>query len=521
MKKALFFLLLLIIKVLQAQTTFQVTIDLGFNEYACDIKQTPDGGYIVSGLEFIASSNTLEIFLLKLYADGTVQWNRSYGGGVANGANYYQNYRVMVTYEGDYVVVGATRLPGSSSTDILVMKCNPLGDTIWSRTYGGPANDDGNSIYEDSNGDYIVGGSVLLNSQRRMAVLRIGTDGTLKRQSFLADGVASPFFECAALGTNRIGLIRTYSNLLNVVDSTGAYQWSWPLQYPSAWSVDAVDEANGQFSVFSGVNGLIGGSYALTRADQSGVISLAKKYSTSSDESPRDMIKASNGDYLIYGLSTATSGASAPLLARLDQNGAVLWAYNYRYAANAFHEAGKMIPTADGGYALLGQHDRSGNFTDFDVYVIKTDSNGQSGCNQAAATLNVASGTPVSTSPPTQFTGTFTNNGTLVSPPNGTLPVSNPNPPSILCLTTDIQNPTSENSVAVFPIPFQGAFKVSAADQMQYRMKVCDMLGNIILDSPFKGESEIQSTSWSSGVYFLDLQGADGSVVRRRLLKTE
>ncbi|MFM8431994.1 MAG: T9SS type A sorting domain-containing protein [Bacteroidota bacterium] len=504
-----------------SQTTFQVTVDLGFNEYACDIKQTPNGGYIISGLEYIASSNTLEIFLLKLYPDGTVEWNRSYTGGVANGANYYQNYRVLVTYEGDYVVVGTTRLPGASSTDILVMKVNPQGDSLWARTYGGPANDDGNSIFEDSNGDYIVGGSVLLNSQRRMAVLRIGTDGTLKRQSFLADGVASPFFECTELSPNRIGVTRTYSNLLNVVDSTGVLQWSWPLQYPSAWGVDAVEEVGGEFAVFSGVSGLIGGSYALTRADQNGVISLAKKYSTSSDESPRDMIKAVNGDYLLYGLSTNTSGASAPFLARVDQNGAVLWANNYRFSANAFHEAGKMIPTLDGGYAMLGQHDRSGNFTDFDVYVIKTDSNGQSGCNQAPVTLNVASGTPVSTPAPTQFTGTLTNTGIPVFPANGTLPVSNPNPPSILCLTTNLENPMFESSFRIYPVPFSETFTISSADLTECYLKVVDLLGNILFESSFVGEKEVSTAGWSNGIYFLDLQGTDGSVARRRLLKTE
>jgi hypothetical protein len=519
MRKTLCLLLILLTANAMAQTTFQVTIDLGANEYAGDIKQTPDGGYIITGLEFTASSSTLQIFLLKLSADGTVQWNKTYSGGVANGANYYQNYRVLVTGEGNYVVVGATQTPGSSSNDVLVMKVDQQGDTLWSRTYGGPTNDDGNSVFEDSTGDYIVGGSVLLNSQRRMAILRVGTDGTLKRQSFLADGVATPFFECASLDPNRIGVIRSYTNLLNVVDSTGTFQWSWPLQYPSAWSVDAIEEANGQFTVFSGVSGLIGGSYALTRADQAGVISLAKKYSTSNDESPRDLIQASNGDYLLYGLSTSMSGASAPLLARIDQNGVVLWAYTYRYSANAFHEAAKMLQTSDGGYVMVGQHDRSGNFTDFDVYVVKTDSNGQSGCNQAAITLNIASGTPVSTPPPTQFTGAFTNNGTAVSPSYGSVPILNP--PTFLCSTTTVDDLSDNPSLEVFPVPFKESFRVRSPDGSECAFMVCDPTGKILLESSFSGETDIRTAEWSCGIYFLRAFGADGSVIRRRLMKCE
>ncbi|MFM2135019.1 MAG: hypothetical protein RL021_419, partial [Bacteroidota bacterium] len=393
-------------------STFQVVVDLGASENACDLKQTPDGGYIVSGMQFTGSTSSLKIFLMKFAADGSTQWTKTYTGAVANGANLYQNYRVITTGEGGYLVVGTSATGGN---DMLVMKTDAAGDTLWVRTYGSGGGDAGNSVFEADNGDYVIGGSCLLGGQRRMGFLRISSSGSIVSQAFHADGIASPWFEYVRLDDNEVGIVHSYSSLLGVVDSNGTLQWTLPLGLGSSYSVDAAKLDNGEYLIYGLGSGLTGGAYALVRSNSAGSATLRKKYSTSYDESPRNMLVTSTGNYVLYGLSTSMNGPSALMACEIDTAGNVLWSNRYSYSSGSNHEAGRIIRTADGGYAMVGQYDHSGNYTDYDVYLVKTDSAGQSGCNQQTFTFNVGVVNPVAQSPFYTYTGAFTNSGTPFS----------------------------------------------------------------------------------------------------------
>ncbi|MEK7368685.1 MAG: hypothetical protein AABZ62_03385 [Planctomycetota bacterium] len=94
----------------------------------------------------------MDFWVLKLRADGSIDWQKRYGG------DYWQNAdSIQQTSDGGYVVAGWTTSFGRGF-DAWVLKLTPDGSVEWQKTYGGGGSDDANSIQQTSDGGYIVAG---------------------------------------------------------------------------------------------------------------------------------------------------------------------------------------------------------------------------------------------------------------------------------------------------------------------------------------------------------------------------
>ncbi len=123
----------------------------GYN-WGRSVQQTSDTGYIVAGVAFL-SGRDQDVYLIKTDVDGDTLWSRTYGGyGVETG------WSVQQTQDGGYIVAGSTTSFGDSCQAYLI-KTNATGDTLWTRTYGGPHDDWGRSVQQTEDGGYIIAGT--------------------------------------------------------------------------------------------------------------------------------------------------------------------------------------------------------------------------------------------------------------------------------------------------------------------------------------------------------------------------
>jgi len=120
------------------------------SDSASSIQQTSDEGYIVVGGSNVANEDVL---VLKLNSDGTVVWQKTYGGTKSDSASSIQQ-----TSDEGYIVVGNTYSFGTGSGDFWILKLNSDGTVAWQKTYGGTSYDFANSIHQTSDGGYIVAG---------------------------------------------------------------------------------------------------------------------------------------------------------------------------------------------------------------------------------------------------------------------------------------------------------------------------------------------------------------------------
>src|SRR3989338_7756455 len=164
---------------------------------AHSIQQTSDGGYIVAGSTWSFGAGGEDIWVLKLKADGTVEWQKTYGGGNWDGA-----YSVHETSDGGYIVAGRRTMSlgagGEKIPDIWVLKLRPNGTVDWQKTYGKEGGwEVAGSIHETRDGGYIMAGETgnahtgtgtLSISGIKVWVLKLSPDGTVDWQKTYGGG---------------------------------------------------------------------------------------------------------------------------------------------------------------------------------------------------------------------------------------------------------------------------------------------------------------------------------------------
>lgn len=158
---------------------WQKTYEIGLYNCADSIRQTGDGGYVVTGHTDPFGTGNLDVWVLKLNSDGTVEWQKSYSG-----MDYDRAFSIQQTNDGGYTVAGETESFGTGRFDAWVLKLNPDGTPAWQKTYGGLKSDNMFSIQQTGDGGYIVAGETKSFSAGWTTawVLKLSPDGTVEWQ---------------------------------------------------------------------------------------------------------------------------------------------------------------------------------------------------------------------------------------------------------------------------------------------------------------------------------------------------
>jgi hypothetical protein len=208
-------------------------------------------------------------------------WSRTYGGSADE-----SGLSVQQTTDGGYIVAGYTWSFGAGDVDVYLNKTDSTGDTLWSRTYGGSGLDIAWSVQQTSDGGYIVAGWT-------------GSFGA---------------------GDEDVYLIKT--------NSSGDTLWT------RTYGGDATDCC----------------------------------YSVQ---------QMTDGGYILAGLTYSPSGwwDDDMYLIKTNSTGDPLWTRTYGWFGT--HESGTSVQqTKDGGYIVAGWTDAFFDQSDWDVYLIKADSGG-------------------------------------------------------------------------------------------------------------------------------------------------
>ncbi|MBI5360577.1 MAG: hypothetical protein HZA48_08355 [Planctomycetes bacterium] len=165
---------------------WQKVFDSSGLDYAGSIQQTTDGGYIVAGesMPYTTEINSIiteniDIFVLKLKSDGSIDWQKTYPDAKAVGDDYA--YFVQQTIDGGYVVSGDTNSFGAGGYDLLVLRLDAAGDIVWQKTYGGVEWEEYGLIRQTSDGEYVLSG-ITDEFGGNMLVLKLNGNGEIDWQ---------------------------------------------------------------------------------------------------------------------------------------------------------------------------------------------------------------------------------------------------------------------------------------------------------------------------------------------------
>ncbi len=126
--------------------------------YASSVFLTDDGGYIIVG-ETSSGDELIESLLIKTDSDGNQEWVKTFGNATKN----IRTYDGQQTFDGGYILAGAigSFLGDSGDTswsNAIIIKTDSSGNEQWNITVGGDNNDWAYSIFQTTDGGYIISG---------------------------------------------------------------------------------------------------------------------------------------------------------------------------------------------------------------------------------------------------------------------------------------------------------------------------------------------------------------------------
>jgi len=155
-----------------------------------DVAVSVDGSVYVTG---ITADNGNDAVLLKFDANGTLQWERAWGGTASD-----HGYAVATASDGSVYITGTATSFGPSSSGLFVVKFDSAGNIVWQRISDGAQ---GNAVTVASDGSVYAAGTTPRNELGNfdMMVLKITAAGNLLWQRIYSAGdVVDPRGRAAA-----------------------------------------------------------------------------------------------------------------------------------------------------------------------------------------------------------------------------------------------------------------------------------------------------------------------------------
>ena len=293
-------------------------------ENGYSITETNDGGFVVAGISGIKGSGDYSAYLVKFNNNGDTIWTRSHGGAADDAASC-----VCATSDGGVVFTGYTESFGAGNKDIYLVKLNQNGDTSWTKTFGSEYSDAGGCVAQTSDGGYIVTG-------------RYHT----------------------ASNTSDAFLLKT--------DSLGNEQW---IKHYSKSTSDAgfcVKETSNGGYIIAGVTG-DGFSFSdifIIKTNSYGNVEWANSYGRDESDAGYSVVQYNDGGYIVAG----GTGYKYAYLVKVNTLGDTLWTRTYGSYNNPIY-AYSLTNTLDGGYIFIGS--KLPGMDNSDIYIYKVDSEGK------------------------------------------------------------------------------------------------------------------------------------------------
>lgn len=173
------FLNLILFSAVYGQITWQKTYGWENDDKGRCIKQTNDGGYILVGdSDWFWNSDDRKLYgdilLMKLDALGDTLWTKKYGG-----MYWDEGYDVLETEDNCFLVLGSTDRYGPTYNDVYLLKIDEKGDTLWTKKYRRSGADIGYSILETVDQGFLISGATYEADGSSVAyIIRIDSLGT-------------------------------------------------------------------------------------------------------------------------------------------------------------------------------------------------------------------------------------------------------------------------------------------------------------------------------------------------------
>lgn len=122
-------------------------------DFGLSVQETSDNGFIIAGSSLSFGPFPENVYLIKTDAAGDILWSKTIGG-----SNSEIGYSVKQTTDGGYIVTGVTTDLSSGDNDVYLVKTDANGDSVWTKTFGGNGNEQGYEVNQTADNGFIITG---------------------------------------------------------------------------------------------------------------------------------------------------------------------------------------------------------------------------------------------------------------------------------------------------------------------------------------------------------------------------
>lgn len=367
--------------VCQAQTYFQKTYPLSLEQEGQDVVAMPDGGYLIAGYTTTSILYDSDVYVIKTDAFGNKLWSKTYGGNKPDFP-----YHMLPTTDGNYFLVGYSQSYGGGDLDILLIKIDPNGNQLWLKTYGGTGNDYARDITATTDGNYMIVGSS--NSQsttgQNANLIKIDPTGNViwsKTYGGSANDHGSIVKQCSDGGYIMLGQTYSYGvgngdAYLVKTDSGGDTLWTKTFggaQNDEGVSLVVNNDNSFTFLVRDSSGAGKDIDVRITKTTSNGNLVWSKLYGGGQKDTPKMIQQTTDGGYVLAAISRSFGWINPDMwILKCTSTGDTTWTQHY---GGANHEHCYAVrEQTDGSYIAVGKTDSYG--PDMDAIFLKLNSNG-------------------------------------------------------------------------------------------------------------------------------------------------
>jgi hypothetical protein len=197
------------------------------SEEAVAVMERPESGFYIAGMSNSTSQGNFDAMLIKTDENGNQEWLKTYVNNSWDRIN-----DAVMTKDTGIIMVGYRQALIGSESDMLLMRLNKDGDTLWTKTIGTIGLDQATSVTRFQDSLYMVVGDMFVPDSNLVkgCIIKLTDQGVILSQEMIGPKSGEYHLSDIDVGENKLYIVgnrivtdENHDNYIRIIDDNGVF----------------------------------------------------------------------------------------------------------------------------------------------------------------------------------------------------------------------------------------------------------------------------------------------------------